>query len=48
MEKLEKTLQEVSFESLGLEKIGEDDSYEGLQLIESRSYKGYTSIKYWM
>jgi len=46
MEKLEKTLQEVSVESLKLRE--ETTSYKGLRLIETRVYNGGTSIKYWM
>ena len=45
MEKLEKTLSEISIKKLELE---ENESYEGLKLIEERAYNGGTSIKYWM
>lgn len=46
MEKLEKTLQEVSVESSKLRE--KTPSYEGLKLIETQVYKDGTSVKYWM
>ena len=45
MERLEKTLEEVSIEK---SESKENLSYKGLQLIEDKSYSSGTSIKYWM
>lgn len=45
MEKLEKTLSEISINELELE---ENEFYEGFKLIEEKAYTGGTSIKYWM
>lgn len=44
MEKLETTLREATVEKTEVKS----DGYEGLQLIEEKTYQGPTSIKYWM
>jgi hypothetical protein len=46
MEELELVIEEAPLKT---EEIGEQNiAYEGLKLVETRAYKGGTSIKYWM